>query len=975
MAGFQYEKNLPHQEMAVNAVLSVFENIGTEKSENYVNPTIHLWHKLHQKNIIEIQHKNGIEITKTSQHQPLVLDISMETGTGKTYTYTKTLYELHRTMGLFKFIIAVPTVSIKAGTKNFLKSEALKQHFRLDFNGNYNDTEIQLYVVESKENSKSRSAMPEEIVRFVAADNCNKIHVLLINAGMINSKTMAGENKGNDGSRLIQDLYAKPFEAIVATKPVMIIDEPHKFAKENTTWKNLLKFQPQFIVRYGATFKEFHYLLYRLTALDAFNQDLVKGVQVFIEQIQGVEKTQIELLETDGNEATFELQNGKQKSRFKLTKGESLRQIHAAIEHLFIEALNKKTVVLSNGLELTKGSQINPFSYFETLTEKMMRNAIHEHFRLERNLFLRREGRIKPLTLFFIDDIQGYRDKNNLAGSSKNNFEAFVKAEVENLLKTETNTTYRNHLQHLLENISQSHGGYFSQDNSSNDEKIEKEVQEILHDKEALLQFDNPRRFIFSKWTLREGWDNPNVFQICKLRSSGSETNKLQEVGRGLRLPVNEYMGRVKDGNFKLNYFVDGSEQDFVEKLVGEVNKSLLMEEKYTELTTDLVEKILKFYPNENKRHISNQLYENHLIDNNEKFICTNPATELKKLFPLVFAENGLKQDKIFVAGKSRNKVPMRIEHYQYLKDLWDKINEKALLRYEIKSEKAFEDLFVDYLQTHAKDFTESGLQTKIIEIRENQGNGIYGTEIEKLNEIRFAPLKTMNYADFIHKLAQSAFIQRRTLINAFNRVKYQFNIENFLNEKTIVQIKQGFNDYLLYHSFNSFEVGYQRVGSAVHPTKFTDETGEPLAEVNASDLGVHQNDQKSPLENYLFNTVFFDSDLELKNITQGNIREVLVFTKIPKNSIKIPVAGGQTYSPDFAYIVKTDKGDILNLILESKNTTDSNELRNAEKQKILHAEKMFASLSDLVNVKFRTQFEGQEVAAIIKDCLKSINY
>ncbi|MGC8735156.1 MAG: type III restriction-modification system endonuclease, partial [bacterium] len=141
------------------------------------------------------------------------------------------------------------------------------------------------------------------------------------------------------------------------------------------------------------------------------------------------------------------------------------------------------------------------------------------------------------------------------------------------LLKNETSDFYKKYLEKTLQNISKTHGGYFSKDNIEDDEKIEQEINEILHDKQAMLDLENPRRFIFSKWTLREGWDNPNVFQICKLRSSGSEISKLQEVGRGLRLPVNEYGNRVKDEQFYLNYFVDFTESDFVEKLVNEINE------------------------------------------------------------------------------------------------------------------------------------------------------------------------------------------------------------------------------------------------------------------------------------------------------------------------------------------------------------------------------------------------------------------
>ncbi len=148
-----------------------------------------------------------------------------------------------------------------------------------------------------------------------------------------------------------------------------------------------------------------------------------------------------------------------------------------------------------------------------------------------------------------------------------------------------------------MTDISAIHGGYFSKDNSEKDEAIEKEINEILHDKQAMLDLENPRRFIFSKWTLREGWDNPNVFQICKLRSSGSEISKLQEVGRGLRLPVNEYGNRVKDEQFYLNYFVDFTESDFVDKLVSEINQksgAVSIDETPVLLTDNMISKLLK---------------------------------------------------------------------------------------------------------------------------------------------------------------------------------------------------------------------------------------------------------------------------------------------------------------------------------------------------------------------------------------------
>lgn len=959
MAGFTYEKNLPHQERAIESVLAVFNHVHLKTCGSDENPLIEFSGCLKTDNLQKIQQANDVGDVALSHGN--VLDISMETGTGKTYTYTKTMFELHRMLGVFKFIVVVPTLSIKAGTKNFLQSASLAEHFRKDFEGQYGETEIELYVVESQKNKAKKAFMPSEIVRFVQAEDKQKIHVLLINAGMINSDTMAGKDKGNDGSRLIKDKFSVPFEALASVNPFVIVDEPHKFPTSKKTWENIQKFNAQFILRYGATFNnQFENLLYRLSAIDAFNDDLVKGIRAFTEQIDGDNGERIKLLDLDGKEAIFVLN----KQEYKLSKGDNLSRIHQAINDLFVSEMNKTTLVLSNGMELKKGDTINPYSYSDTVRDKMMRQAIREHFVLEKELLTRNGGRIKPLTLFFIDDIAGYRDeKNQLSGSLKTVFEQMVKAELEHRLQTENDEFLRQYWQTALNDIAKTHGGYFSQDNSDKDDKIEQEVNEILHDKETLLSLANPRRFVFSKWTLREGWDNPNVFQICKLRSSGSETSKLQEVGRGLRLPVNEYMARVKDHAFFLNYFVDNNETDFVKKLTDEVNSAVVKPLIFTELNDELIEKIQAAYPDVSKKQIRKQLED--LTDDDDVFL-ENGFAETKKLFPKAFESTGsLKGGKIVRSGEKAEKVKMRVGKYDELKALWETINQKALLQYKIKDEDEFLNLFISYLKENADKFMATGIRTIQKEIRVDN-RLLSATEIRSLNDVVFEPINTLNYREFLLKLSQTALIRMQTLHYAFVAIRDDLDISKFLNERTIHAIKAGFDRWLLLNSFNAFEVGFSRVGGSIHPTKFTDNQGNALAEVNASDLGT-QFDSGSPLAEFLFESVFFDSELEHANITDNQVKEVIVFTKIPKNSIKIPVAGGGTYSPDFAYIVKKQTGDTLNLIVESKNVPDDQSLRLEEQQKIKHAEKLFNLVASNTKLVFKTQFENDEIVKIIK--------
>ncbi|ELA09611.1 type III restriction-modification system StyLTI enzyme res [Moraxella macacae 0408225] len=963
MTGFTYEKNLPHQARAIESVLAVFDRVHVQARGGDENPLLEFSGSLKTDNLHKIQLANGVQDVALSGNN--ILDIAMETGTGKTYTYTKTMFELNRVLGVFKFIVVVPTLSIKAGTKSFLQSTSLAEHFRKDFLGLYGETEIELYVVESQKSRAKKSFMPNEIVRFVQADNKQKIHVLLINAGMINSETMAGKDKGNDGSRLLKDQFHIPFDALAATNPLVIVDEPHKFPKDRKTWTNLLKLQAQFILRYGATFNnQFENLLYRLTAIDAFNQDLVKGIRAFTEQVDGDNGARIKLVDLDGKEATFLLD----KKEYKLSKNENLNRIHQAISDLFIAEMNKTTLVLSNGIELKKGDSLNPYSYSDTVRDKMMRQAIKQHFILEKQLLTRDGGRIKPLTLFFIDDIAGYRDENNqLAGSLKTVFEHMVKAELESCLTTESDEFLRQYWQKALNDISKTHAGYFSQDNSDKDDKIEQQVNEILHDKEALLSLENPRRFVFSKWTLREGWDNPNVFQICKLRSSGSETSKLQEVGRGLRLPVNEYMARVKEQAFFLNYFVDNSETDFVTKLTDEVNSAAVKPIIFTQLTDELIAKIQAAYPDVSKKHIRKQLAD--FTDDDDVFVA-NGFAKTQTLFPDAFASTGgLKGGKIIRSGDKVKKVKMRVGKYDELKTLWEMINQKALLQYNIQDENEFLKLFTHYLTDNANKFIATGIRTVQNEIRVD--NGLLTSVIQdNLQDEVFAPINTLNYREFLLKLSQTTFIKMPTLHQAFVAIQDTLNIANYLNERTIHAIQSGFDRWLLLNSFNAFEVSYNRVGGSIHPTKFTDKHGNALAEVNASDLGT-QFDETNPLAEFLFDSVFFDSELERENITDNQVKEVIVFTKIPNKSIKIPVAGGKTYSPDFAYIVKTNTGETLNLVLESKNVADSDSLRLEEQKKITHAQKLFNEIEQEVKVVFKTQFEKDKIVHIIKDAQK----
>ncbi len=956
MKGFNFEKNLDHQAQAVEATMRVFEHVnkvlpdGTDKQ--CINPLLDYKDFQYWRNVKELEKNNSLDGV-VHHKRTNIIDIMMETGTGKTYTYTKTMFELNKHYGIFKFIVVVPTLSIKAGTINFLKSDSSREHFYEQ----YGKT-LKLHVVESQTNKKSKkSYIPSAVNSFVKAGDFDKnsIQVMIINAGMINSKTMA--DKFDVG---LFDKYNVPFDAIAATRPFMIIDEPHKFSQDNTTWKNLLKMQPQIILRYGATFTQTENLVYTLSAVDAFSKNLVKGVIGHITEFDEGKNALVKLIDTDGKEASFEVNEGTTRKSIKIGKGDSLSCVHSQMTDLFLEQMNKSKIVLSNGLELKKGDKINPYSYAETLQELMIQKAIKKHFEIEKDL-LTREVRIKPLTLFFIDNIDEYRPEDkSKKGSLELLVELYIQNEINSLLNQDIPKTYREFLEKSLKNVHLTHGGYFSKDNSDKDEAIEKEINEILHDKEAILDLDNPRRFIFSKWTLREGWDNPNVFQICKLRSSGSEISKLQEVGRGLRLPVNEYGNRVKDEQFYLNYFVDFTESDFVDKLVNEINEksgAISIEAFPEKLTEDIIKKITEAY-SISEDDLLEILDENNLITRTNKF-KEGGWDYIKQNYPNIF--QGVNSSKIRKATDAPKKISVRTEKYAELKALWEKLNEKVVLEYKFDDEAQFTTLLKDFFTDLKSKFKVEGLQNRTKKIIIQDYEALLDEEVSIYDD-EITPVSTMLYSDFIKELAKVLNINLKTIHQAF--VDADIEIDQYLNASTIRIIKQGFNEFLMHNAIDKFSIGYQKVNNSIHPTKLTDAQGNPVEEINAGDIGVQFSEDKVA-ENYYFEELFYDSELEKKNITE-KIKEVIVFTKIPKNSIKIPVAGGASYSPDFAYVLDFKDGEKqLHFIVETKDVAGDNKLREEEKQKIKHAEILF---DGAVKVSFKSQFSNTKITELIKE-------
>lgn len=565
-------EELPHQSQAIDAIKNSFSGLQKLSTPTFFsNPEI-----------------------KFSGEEKANIDIKMETGTGKTYVGVRSIYELFEKYKIFKFIIVVPTPAIKEGWKSFIESDYAKQHFSNDFE----NIKINLTTINSGDFRSKRGFLPAHLTEFIESDNMDSstIQVLLINSSMLISENMKGvitrgKRKGQDRfNQILLNEYTKPIEAISATRPIVIIDEPHRFPPKGEFYKGILNIKPQMILRLGATFpftpseknpvadnKYFNGKPdFELNAIDSFNLGLVKGIDIYYPNLTSEQAKSRYKVDNVKNKELV-LKKGNNKWNIKI--GESLANIDSLFEGNLTYIGNKK---LSNDLEISEDMELVPSTFTNSYQEFIIRDAINQHFEHEINNFLRENSKdnfqpkVKTLSLFFIDSITSYRNHD---GWLKLTFEKLLKQKIIELISEFKHKKLPRELEYLdflkatyaslVSDKQEVHAGYFGEDRGTGEEAIQAEVSDILKSKEKLLSFKDSegqwitRRFLFSKWTLREGWDNPNVFVIAKLRTSGSENNKIQEVGRGLRLPVDETGHRLKQEEFpsRLSYLIGYDEK------------------------------------------------------------------------------------------------------------------------------------------------------------------------------------------------------------------------------------------------------------------------------------------------------------------------------------------------------------------------------------------------------------------------------
>ncbi len=973
--GLKLEKGLRHQNDAINRINKVFENgIFTNNTYKYANPLVDLSSNILLQNIKDLNKELPFSLRgNLGIDNYLNLDIKMETGTGKTYVYTKMIYELNKNYGIHKFIILVPSLPIKLGTVKFIQSDETINHFR----DQYGKT-IDLCVLNAKKNKKSKDTFPSAVREFVEHSELLKDRITVLITNMHLFKDGNGSMLTKSYSSVVED-FDVPVEAISATKPFLIIDEPHRISKDNKTFKFVTeKIKPQCIIRFGATFpeikngkslvKDYHNLIYNLGSCEAFNDNLVKGVSVkYISSPDGNNK-KVKLLAIENKKkARLELITESSKRTYELEKDDSLKSIDDSFENVTIEGIGK-TLFLSNGQELTVGSEIFTDIYSTSYQKVMIQSALDSHFKTEKENF-KRKDKIKTLALFFIDDIDSYREnkQNPVPTYLKDIFEELlitkIKKELEHIDDNDSNELlYKEYLNSTLENISDCHGGYFAKDNSNSDDAVAEEVRQILVDKDGTLSIYknngkfNTFRFIFSKWTLKEGWDNPNIFTICKLRSSGSEISKLQEVGRGLRLPVNDSLSRISNEQFYLNYIVDFTEKDFATRLVNEINGDYTENNK---LSDNIIESMASKLGRTAKEFFIELLTKDY-IDMDKNILLEN-REQLFNEYPELMV--GLKARKIIDENNKVElpKAKIRVNKFSEIKELWELLNRKYFISYQ--------DINPEEIMLGVLQILNSGVQgTSVLTSHENtliNDNGVITLSEESGREYEVKK-DFIAYNFFLDKVYKSTNIPINIIHEALVEYNKKVTVKDeFFNTNTLAILISKINEWKYKMLFGKFK--YISTSLTGEETSLTDIDGNPKVEVEGN-LGISYSNKK-PSDDYLYDICLYDSELEKKNITTDN-DEIIVFGKIPARSIRIPLIGGGTYSPDFMYVVKRDN-DIkeVNLVIETKDYDTFEKIPSDQQFEINCAEEFFNKLKeDNYNVQYKVQLRNSQMLDIIKN-------
>ena len=965
----------------------LLENIG------YRNKLITISENQILENIRNVQHEN--EILESNQlERPkgfksgYNLTIEMETGTGKTYTYIRTMYELHAKYGWSKFIIIVPSIAIREGVyKTF---EVTQDHFQEIYKHKINPF---IY----------NSGRPQDIESF-AADS--RISVMIIN-------TQAFNASGKDARRIYMEIDSfqsrRPIDIIAQTNPILIIDEPQSVDGEKTL-ESMRDFNPLLTLRYSATHKVEYNKVFRLDALDAYNKKLVKKIQVKGISLKGSTGTtgyiyleQIIVSSSKPPEALIEYEirsgNGVKRVRKKLQKGANLFQLSGDMpqyKNFTIQEVDgyfNKIVI--NGIDIYAGEAYGDIDE-KAFRRIQIRETIISHLSKEKQLY---DKGIKVLSLFFIDSVEKYRlyskEGEELLGEYALMFEEeynkvrsdymdlFHQDYNDYLKETDPNKAHKgylpsNYAQYLeRDNPDKIHNGYFSIDKKNKlvdpSTKRAKKGEEaesddisaydlIMKDKERLLSFAEPTRFIFSHSALKEGWDNPNVFQICALKHSDATIRRRQEVGRGMRLCVNEHgirldydtVGEEVHEINKLTVIASESYEDFAKGLQSEIAATLKDRPQKAEVDF-FVGKVIKDAMGvtmkidmEVAKKLNKFLYKNDVVDEEDKITAEGKIVIEENKLPLPenlepFRDDITKLLKSIYTGEmlkpenDREIIPVPVNKNFFKAEfqaLWNKINLKTIYEVNFNTTKLIEDSKIRinadlHIAERSYEVKSGELKQATKEELENK-DGFKQTDrtTKKLN----SDIYTNTVYDIVGEIVNHTNLTRRTVVEilkAIHQEKFLLvrkNPEEFISRcsKLINEVKASLIiNNIVYHKTEERHDA---------KTVFTND---------ASALR-----QADTLKKHIYDYLTTDSGTEAKFAEAlENSTNVSVYAKLPKSFfITTPVAN---YSPDWAIVFDKETVRHIYFVAETKGSESDMELRDIEKLKIHCADEHFKTISD----------------------------
>ncbi|MGL2363513.1 DEAD/DEAH box helicase family protein [Helicobacter pylori] len=960
-------KRLDYQEQCRDQILGVFKGIDLREPENDAqrisNPVFETeaLKNVLLENIENLRSKQKITQGSVGIIQSLNCDILMETGTGKTFCFLECVYALHKNYHLSKFIVLVPSNAIKLGV---LKSVEITREF---FKSEYSNTHLESY---------------EDVERFILASN-HKCCVLVMTFSAFNKEKNTINQSCLENTNLFNG--AKSYmQALASIRPIVIMDEPHRFLGDKTK-KYLEQLNALITLRFGATFKDdYNNLIYALDSKKAFDCALVKSISVA--SVGESHECFLELKEANKkqNEATInytDLENKTKSVKVKTHDNLGALTHISALEDYIVENITKKEVCFLNGVNLLL-DQKEPFSYFvEGEQEVMLKEAIKSHFEREEGLF--KKG-IKALCMVFISGVNSYLSENEQPAKLTLLFEKLYQQKLEEVLKKPLDENYRAYLERTKDAIYKVHGGYFAKSKKESDEA--QVIALILKEKEKLLSFDSDLRFIFSQWALQEGWDNPNVMTICKLAPSHSNITKLQQIGRGLRLAVNDKGERITkehaDFDFvnELVVIVPQVEGDFVGAIQQEISEHSLIKQAFSAEELEKSGVVKKGYYGALFEKLEGLGFGEKTDDENFKltlnqneFLKKEPELEnLKDEKYLDFEKlKDFLKDRLIGHSRVRNKnerktekIKINKENFKKFETLWEGLNHQARIAYAIDSESLIDEI-VKNINSSFK------VSSKIVSVTthkkvETMGNNATTEIFERESAC------VWSLHEFISALSNRVKLSFKSVAKVLENIdENKFNEIKKNEQEGLRRLEELFLE-IIYQNIKD-KISYQMRETTIKNRKndaFYDEKGE-IREFLDGNLDGDKYEIKNPSvrERCLYeNFMQVDSEIEKDTIEESNDTKIIVFGKLPR--VKIPIGLNQTYSPDFGYVVENNDKKVL-LVVETKGVENENELRDEEKRKISTAKKFFEALKKQgVNIEYETKLNKDQLSALINEVL-----